>query len=576
MDKKTPDIEILKNIGDLITKKESVKKPYNTKVTRVVKSTYEKAIKQIEEKESEAMSDASDSQRHLLGKIQKTLVEMRKTDDFDKLDEIRKDLQSLNKKVSETGGSDKAKKFILNFGEMIHSTSKIPTSAKSISNLSDKLGMENFSLTSLFDLSALADPTVYKKDSLIRDIVGLFASDKKREQLQDIKATIKAKEDTLDPFSKKKIKEKKLRDSDKPSTTPTISNTPSPITKATATSAQPGETFIDSKRTEYEKWAIGWRDKASGKMVTKAEQERINKEYNVEHGKPETKSVPASKSVSNKASIIRELKVDKIIVKELVVKPKDADLQGLLDMGGGVNGGDSGGISDILPDVDIDLPDGRRPGRKPRMPSKKGGLGKLGRFAGKVARFAGPALLAYGAANAIDYAAGKYGIGKDVEGNDIQIDEEADESNWRKMSAWEKLQSGAARGVEHLGSSVGLDNMARQAEQERIAKESDYLKFRRERVQPASAESEKIMADAARYSTGNISTKPSVATTMTPEIKNLSDIVDTKFLNPAPVIITNPAPAAPAKETVIMPVKGSVRPSDSSFNRFQDRVFAGF
>lgn len=576
MDKKTPDIEILKNIGDLITKKESVKKPYNTKVTRVVKSTYEKAIKQIEEKESEAMSDASDSQRHLLGKIQKTLVELRKTDDFDKLDDIRKELQSLNKKVSETGGSDKAKKFILNFGEMIHSTSKLPASAKSISKLSDRLGMENFSLTSLFDLSALADPTVYKKDSLIRDIVGLFASDKKKEQLQDIKATIKAKEDTLDPFSKKKIKEKKLRDSDGPNATSNISSTPSPITKAAATSAQPGETFVDSKRTEYEKWAIGWRDKASGKMVTKAEQERINKEYNVEHGKPASAPVNASKSVSNKASIIRELKVDKIIVKELIVKPKDSDLQGLLGMGGG-GGGDGGGedgISDMLPDIDIDLPDRkRRTPRKPRMPSK---LGKLGRIAGKAARFAGPALLAYGAANAIDYAAGKYGVGKDAEGNDIQIDEEADESNWRKMSAWEKLQSGAARGVEHVGSFVGLDNMARQAEQERIAKESDYLKYRRERVQPASAESEKIMADAAKYSTGKIATKPSVATTMTPEIKNLSDIVDTKFLNPAPVIITNPTPAAPSKETVIMPVKGSVRPSDSSFNRFQDRVFAGF
>lgn len=76
---------------------------------------------------------------------------------------------------------------------------------------------------------------------------------------------------------------------------------------------------------------------------------------------------------------------------------------------------------------------------------------------------------------AIDWAAGELGVGKDAEGKPLKIDESQDEANWKKMSTWEKMQSGLARGIEKVGGAFFMDNMANQARSERIAKETAYL-----------------------------------------------------------------------------------------------------
>lgn len=76
---------------------------------------------------------------------------------------------------------------------------------------------------------------------------------------------------------------------------------------------------------------------------------------------------------------------------------------------------------------------------------------------------------------ATDWAAGKLGAGKDENGNNLQIDETADDKNWERMSILQKAESGLGRGVEYGGKFLGLDNIAREAEHRRITTETAYL-----------------------------------------------------------------------------------------------------
>jgi hypothetical protein len=76
---------------------------------------------------------------------------------------------------------------------------------------------------------------------------------------------------------------------------------------------------------------------------------------------------------------------------------------------------------------------------------------------------------------AVDAGMGALGVGKDKEGKDLQIDENKDDTNWKKMSLGEKAQSGMARGVEKLGKLFFLDNLSREAQADRIKNESAYF-----------------------------------------------------------------------------------------------------
>lgn len=97
------------------------------------------------------------------------------------------------------------------------------------------------------------------------------------------------------------------------------------------------------------------------------------------------------------------------------------------------------------------------------------GASRLAR-AGQLAKGAAITAAIAGVAGAgVDWAAGKAGAG----GKDI--DEDEDEANWQRASAWEKTQSAIPRLIEKLGSFAFLDNMANEARAERIAKETAYL-----------------------------------------------------------------------------------------------------
>lgn len=89
--------------------------------------------------------------------------------------------------------------------------------------------------------------------------------------------------------------------------------------------------------------------------------------------------------------------------------------------------------------------------------------------AGSAAKMAasGGVMMAGGAA--VDSALGAMGVG----GN--EIDTTQDDKNWERASVWEKIQSAPARGIEKLGGSIFLDNIANEARQKRITSETEHL-----------------------------------------------------------------------------------------------------
>ena len=115
---------------------------------------------------------------------------------------------------------------------------------------------------------------------------------------------------------------------------------------------------------------------------------------------------------------------------------------------------------------------------------KKGfNLAKKGAVTGlKVIKKATPwALAGLGA----DYLGGKAGLGKDADGNDLEVDEKQDDSNWDKMNPAQKGFSGVERGVEKATAFVGLDNLSNQLVSERVKGETETAK--------KNAELEKIL-----------------------------------------------------------------------------------
>jgi hypothetical protein len=120
--------------------------------------------------------------------------------------------------------------------------------------------------------------------------------------------------------------------------------------------------------------------------------------------------------------------------------------------------------------------------------------------AGKAALpYALPAAVAVGAGNALDYGIGKLGVGKDEEGKDLAVDVKRDEANWNRMNIFQKAESGLARGVEKVGSFIGLDNLSKQAQATRIKTETEYLDKRN--MQPAQSKDAGMVYSASAETT---------------------------------------------------------------------------
>ena len=129
--------------------------------------------------------------------------------------------------------------------------------------------------------------------------------------------------------------------------------------------------------------------------------------------------------------------------------------------------------------------------RKPGIGSRlkrlgKGAIGLAAKGARAALPYALPAAIAYGAAKTLDYGASTLGIG------DVEIDETQDDANWQKMSTGQKIGSGIARGIESVGSFLGVESFAKEAEASRIEKETQIVG---ERVEPSTTIEQTIETD---------------------------------------------------------------------------------
>ena len=116
---------------------------------------------------------------------------------------------------------------------------------------------------------------------------------------------------------------------------------------------------------------------------------------------------------------------------------------------------------------------------------------RIASAAGGIAKTAAAGAVMLGGVAIGDTIAGKMGVGKDKEGNDLKIDEAQDDKNWNKMSIGQKMVSGIGRGIEKAGDVLtfgALSNTVRKARYDRIDAETKGLSTPAEQANVKPAE----------------------------------------------------------------------------------------
>ena len=122
----------------------------------------------------------------------------------------------------------------------------------------------------------------------------------------------------------------------------------------------------------------------------------------------------------------------------------------------------------------------------------------------------------------VDAIAGKFGYGKDANGNAITVNTEQDDANWKAMNWWQKGVSGVGRGIEKAGSFLWMDNLARQAQADRIASETAYLRtptIQAPGVQNPTVDTTKVSPSAGKPS--NVNTQQPAAASPVQPVSNV-------------------------------------------------------
>lgn len=138
---------------------------------------------------------------------------------------------------------------------------------------------------------------------------------------------------------------------------------------------------------------------------------------------------------------------------------------------------------------------------------------RIASAAGGIAKTAAAGAVMLGGVAIGDTIAGKMGVGKDKEGNDLKIDEAQDDKNWNKMSIGQKMVSGIGRGIEKAGDVLtfgALSNTVRKARYDRIDAETKGLSTPAEQanVKPAETVSGKQTVPSLPISTNTSSATP--------------------------------------------------------------------
>lgn len=157
----------------------------------------------------------------------------------------------------------------------------------------------------------------------------------------------------------------------------------------------------------------------------------------------------------------------------------------------------------------------------------------------------GVAMLGAGAIT--DSVAGLFGKGNK------EIDYKQDDKNWEKMTPVQKLESGAARGVEKAGNFLFMDNMSNEARASRIKAESEFL----------SDKTPTVTSQRANYS-------KELAAITAKSIENNKKSVEA--LPPIVLNNTNNTQSSGSNQPQII-VPSSIRNPDSTFERVQMQDF---
>lgn len=150
-----------------------------------------------------------------------------------------------------------------------------------------------------------------------------------------------------------------------------------------------------------------------------------------------------------------------------------AGIMGALGKGGGAAAG--GGLlsrlfgSGAVPAATTVAAGGTAAAQGAAVAGAAAGAAASGGMLAKVANVAKGGAIMAGMGYATDAAAGALGAG----GN--KIDEKQDDENWSRMSTGQKVMSGAARGIEGIGSLLFLDNIVNSARASRIKSETEML-----------------------------------------------------------------------------------------------------
>ena len=174
---------------------------------------------------------------------------------------------------------------------------------------------------------------------------------------------------------------------------------------------------------------------------------------------------------------------------------------------------------------------------------------------------AGAAAIAGAGGAAVDWAAGKMGVG----GN--KIDQKQDDANWERSSTWEKIQSGAGRGIEKAGNMLFLPHLSNEAQSARIGNETKYLNEKYGVAAKAKTSDIEAIQPAKDIKSRTISSLN------TEKVKQ--DTEATKK-SQQPVIINAPSSSTPSKSSSPVPqliTGSSVRNADSTYERVQMQDF---
>lgn len=514
--------ERLESIGKILGKQAKIKEVQDSAMFKRLDSIFTQFTEDVKDESGAGLRGASDSQMESFNTLKNILIDMRK-DNGQNLEKYRLEVSKLMGKVSSLEGPKANRIFLQTQAQNILDETKKPT--KNITQkfgqaLADKMGMKDMSFKSYFSRKNLLE-----KESILGKM--LNPPDDEEIEMANLEGQL----------------EGLRRDPRKPSRS-----------KPTYSSYGKRRSFVgafsDDEEDRPQRTPMWQAD-------TRFSQGIVPKQVAEGSGQVTRKTPPTAEPMK-----ITVLNVDRVVAKSLdVEKPtKQRTLPQRDEKGRFMPSGSSVQKAAVMADIGTQAQAATASSGSGLgigdIASAIGGSSILGKAAavGKTAlSYAAPAAAMVGVGAAADYGLGQLGVGKDSQGQDLQVDEKADDANWQKMNWWEKAQSGAARGIEKVGSAAFLGNMSKQAQTERIAKESAYF-----------AEKE-----------GSV-TKKATLINAAPEMlkKDEAELSKLALKPQAPIVIQSPAaPAAPVQPSIVMPIKGNVRPNESALEKMQSRTF---